>query len=516
SLCQYYSNLRSDILNDLALEFINISKSFPGVQALKDVSIQIKKADVHAIVGENGAGKSTLMKIAVGELLRDTGIIKVFGQEAQINSPSDGYHYGISLIHQEFSLVPTLDVAQNIFLGRELTRGLLSFMDSNLMYKQTEKILDSLKMFHLDSHLKIRDLTVAQKQVVEIAKALSLNSKIIIMDEPTAALTLEETSRLFEVVRGLKDKGVTTLFISHRLEEIFEIADKVSILRDGELILTKPVAQIDRNQVINNMVGRSLEFIFPPKVKQKEESKVIFEVKKISKERQFSDVSFQLKEGEILGLAGLVGSGLSEVALAIFGLNRLDTGEIYIEGEKVDINSPFKAIEHGLALLPEDRRELGLVIVRSVLENLTLPALYRDIARKYFIDLKRELLLAKEAQKELSIRFASFSQKAESLSGGNQQKVVVGKWLLTRPKILIMNEPTRGIDVGAKLEIYNIVNTLAQRGIGIIFISSEFSEILGIAHRILVMSEGRITTELDPENSTEEDILKFAIRKKVS
>jgi len=503
-------------LNDLALEFINISKSFPGVQALKDVSIQIKKADVHAIVGENGAGKSTLMKIAVGELLRDTGIIKIFGQEAQINSPSDAYRYGISLIHQEFSLVPTLDVAQNIFLGRELTRGHLPFMDSNSMYKQTEEILDSLKMFRLDSHLKIGDLTVAQKQVVEIAKALSLNSKIIIMDEPTAALTLEETGRLFEVVRGLKVKGVTTLFISHRLEEIFEIADKVSILRDGELILTKPVAQIDRNQVINSMVGRSLEFVFPSKVKQKKEAKVIFEVKKINKERQFSDVSFQLKEGEILGLAGLVGSGLSEVALAIFGLNHLDAGEIYIKGEKVNINSPFEAIEHGLALLPEDRRELGLVIVRSVLENLTLPALYRDIAKKYFIDRKRELLLAKEAQKELSIRFASFSQKVESLSGGNQQKVVVGKWLLTRPKILIMNEPTRGIDVGAKLEIYNIVNTLAQRGIGIIFISSEFSEILGIAHRVLVMSEGRITTELEPENSTEEDILKFATRKKVS
>jgi len=503
-------------LNDLALEFINISKKYPGVQALKEVSIQIQKADVHAVVGENGAGKSTLMKIAVGELLRDDGVIKVFGQEAQINSPSDGYRYGISLIHQEFSLVPTLDVAQNIFLGRELTRGHLPFMDSKLMYKQTEEILDSLKMFRLDSHLKIGDLTVAQKQVVEIAKALSLNSKIIIMDEPTAALTLEETGRLFEVVRRLKAKGVTTLFISHRLEEIFEIADKVSILRDGELILTKPVAQIDRNQVINSMVGRSLEFVFPLKVKQKKETKVIFEVKKINKERQFSDVSFQLKEGEILGLAGLVGSGLSEVALAIFGLNRLDTGEIYIKGKKIDINSPFEAIKHGLALLPEDRRELGLIIVRSVLENLTLPALYRDIARKYFIDLKRESLLAKEAQEELSIRFASFSQKVESLSGGNQQKVVVGKWLLTRPKILIMNEPTRGIDVGAKLEIYKIVNTLAQRGIGIIFISSEFSEILGIAHRVLVMSEGRITTELDPENSTEEDILKFATRKKVS
>ncbi|MBC8499224.1 MAG: sugar ABC transporter ATP-binding protein [Candidatus Atribacteria bacterium] len=495
---------------------MNISKKYPGVQALKEVSIQIQKADVHAVVGENGAGKSTLMKIAVGELLRDDGVIKVFGQEAQINSPSDGYRYGISLIHQEFSLVPTLDVAQNIFLGRELTRGHLPFMDSKLMYKQTEEILDSLKMFRLDSHLKIGDLTVAQKQVVEIAKALSLNSKIIIMDEPTAALTLEETGRLFEVVRGLKAKGVTTLFISHRLEEIFEIADKVSILRDGELILTKPVAQIDRNQVINSMVGRSLEFVFPLKVKQKKETKVIFEVKKINKERQFSDVSFQLKEGEILGLAGLVGSGLSEVALAIFGLNRLDTGEIYIKGKKIDINSPFEAIKHGLALLPEDRRELGLIIVRSVLENLTLPALYRDIARKYFIDLKRESLLAKEAQEELSIRFASFSQKVESLSGGNQQKVVVGKWLLTRPKILIMNEPTRGIDVGAKLEIYKIVNTLAQRGIGIIFISSEFSEILGIAHRVLVMSEGRITTELDPENSTEEDILKFATRKKVS
>jgi len=280
--------------------------------------------------------------------------------------------------------------------------------------------------------------------------------------------------------------------------------------------LTKSVAQIDRNQVINNMVGRSLDFVFPPRVKQKKESKVVLEVKKINKERQFSDVSFQLKEGEILGLAGLVGSGLSEVAMAIFGLNQLDAGEIYIEGKKVEINSPFKAIEYGLALLPEDRRELGLVIVRSVLENLTLPALYRDVARKYFINLKREMLLAKEAQEELSIRFASFSQKAESLSGGNQQKVVVGKWLLTRPKILIMNEPTRGIDVGAKLEIYKIINTLAQRGMGIIFISSEFTEILGIVHRVLVMSEGRITAELDPQSSTEKDILKFAIRKKVS
>jgi len=503
-------------LNDLALEFINISKKYPGVQALKEVSIQIQKADVHAIVGENGAGKSTLMKVAVGELLRDAGIIKVFGQEAQINSPSDGHSHGISLIHQEFSLVSTLDVAQNIFLGRELTRGHSPFMDSNLMYTQTEEILDSLKMFHLDPRLKIRDLTVARKQVVEIAKALSLNSKIIIMDEPTAALTLEETGRLFEIVRELKAKGVTILFISHRIEEIFEIADKVSILRDGELILTKPVSRIDRNQVINNMVGRSLDFVFPPKVKHKKDAKVILEVKKINKERQFSNVSFQLKKGEILGLAGLVGSGLSEVAMAIFGLNQLNTGEIYIEGEKVDINSPFEAIEHGLALLPEDRRELGLVIVRSVLENLTLPALYRDIARKYFIDLKRESLLAKEVQEELSIRFASFSQKVESLSGGNQQKVVVGKWLLTRPKILIMNEPTRGIDVGAKLEIYKIVNALAQKGMGIIIISSEFTEILGIAHRILVMSEGRITTELDPQNSTEEDILKFAIRKKVS
>ena len=503
-------------MNDLALEFINISKSFPGVQALKEVGIQIKKADVHAIVGENGAGKSTLMKIAVGELLRDAGIIKVFGQEAQISSPSDGYRYGISLIHQEFSLVPSLDVAQNIFLGRELTKGCIPFMDNRYMYERTERILESLKMFHLDPHLKIKDLTVAQKQVVEIAKALSLNSKIIIMDEPSAALTLEETHRLFEVIRELKDKGVTILFISHRIEEIFEIADQVSILRDGELILTKSVAQIDHNQVISNMVGRSFEFVFPPKAKQKKDSKVILEAKNISKERQFSDISFQLKEGEIIGLAGLVGSGRSEVALTLFGLNQLDSGGIYLQGEKANINSPFEAIKQGLALLPEDRRELGLIIVRSVLENLALPALYWDIARKYFIDLKRELSLAQEVQKELSIRFASFYQKAESLSGGNQQKVVVGKWLITNPKILIMDEPTRGIDVGAKLEIYNIVNTLAQRGIGIIFISSEFSEILGVAHRILVMSEGRITAELDPESSTEEDILKFATRKKVS
>ena len=300
------------------------------------------------------------------------------------------------------------------------------------------------------------------------------------------------------------------------LINIFEIADEVSILRDGELILTRPVDQIDRKQVISHMVGRSLEFVFPAKAKQKKDSKVIFEVKKISKERQFLDISFQLKEGEILGLAGLVGSGLSEVAMALFGLNPLDDGEIYLQGKKVDIKSPFEAIKNGLALLPEDRRELGLIIVRSVLENLTLPALYWNIARKYFIDIKKELSLSRQVQKELSIRFASFSQKVESLSGGNQQKVVVGKWLITKPKILIMGEPTRGIDVGAKLEIYNIVNSLAQKGIGIIFISSEFSEILGITHRILVMSEGRITGELDPKNSTEEDILKYATRKKVS
>jgi ABC-type sugar transport system ATPase subunit len=264
------------------------------------------------------------------------------------------------------------------------------------------------------------------------------------------------------------------------------------------------------------MVGRSLEFFFPSKAEQKKEAKIILEVKNISKERKFSNVSFQLKEGEIIGLAGLVGSGRSEVALAIFGLNHLDAGEIYLQGKKVNINSPFEAIKQGLALLPEDRREMGLIIVRSVLENLSLPALYWDIARRYFIDRKRELTIGRKIQKELSIRFASFSQKAESLSGGNQQKVVVGKWLITNPKILIMDEPTRGIDVGAKLEIYNIVNTLAQRGIGIIFISSEFSEILGITHRILVMSEGRITAELDPKSSTEEDILKFATRKKVS
>ena len=349
-------------MNEFALEFINISKSFPGVQALKEINIQIRQADVHAIVGENGAGKSTLMKIAVGEIIRDKGIIKIFGEKAQIYSPSDGYRYGISLIHQEFSLVSSLDIAQNIFLGREITRGYLSFIDNNVMYEKTEKILETLKMFHLDPHIKIRDLTVAQKQVVEIAKALSLNSRIIIMDEPSAALTLDETRRLFEVVRELKEKGVTTLFISHRIEEIFEIADEVSILRDGELILTKPVSQIDRKQVISQMVGRSLEFVFPPKAKQKKDSKIILEVKKIGKERQFSDISFQLKEGEILGLAGLVGSGLSEVAMALFGLNPLDVGEVYLHGKKVNIGSPFEAIKNGLALLPEDRRKLGLVI----------------------------------------------------------------------------------------------------------------------------------------------------------
>ncbi len=504
------------LLENFALEFIDVSKSFPGVDALKKVNISVSEGTIHAIVGENGAGKSTLMKIAVGELRKDSGTIKVFGKKVDLNSASDGHKYGISLIHQEFSLVPSMSIAENMFLGREPTKGFFKLVDKEKILKETETVLNTMKMSSLPPNKKIRDLTVAQRQIVEIAKALSMESKIIIMDEPTATLTLDETEKLFKTILQLKDRGVTVIFISHRIEEIFEIADNVSVLRDGRSIMTKPIAETNRDEIVRGMVGRSVELVFPTKKRGKELSNTILELKGLTKERQFYDISFKLKKGEILGIAGLVGAGRSEVAMSIFGMNPPDSGEILIDGKSVRINSPFEAIRHGIALLPEDRRELGLIIVRSLLENMTLSNLYWDIAKNFFIHKDKELKMAKEMKKELSIKASSLRQRVEFLSGGNQQKVVVGKWLMTNPKILIMDEPTRGIDVGAKSEIYSIVRELASRGIGIIFISSELSEVIGVSDRILVMSEGRIVTELSPEGTTEEDILKLAVRKKVS
>jgi len=503
-------------LEDLALEFIDVSKSFPGVEALKKVNISIQKGTIHAIVGENGAGKSTLMKIAVGELKKDSGTMKIFGKEVNLNSASDGHRYGISLIHQEFSLVPSMSIAENIFLGREPTKGILKFIDKEKILKETEVVMDTLKMSFLPANRKVRDLTVAQRQIVEIAKALSMNSRIIIMDEPTAALTLDETERLFKTIIDLKEQGVTVIFISHRIEEIFEIADNVSVLRDGKSIMTKPIRDTNRDEIVKGMVGRSIELVFPKRDTKREMSSTVLEVRNLTKERQFYEISFKLKRGEILGIAGLVGAGRSEVAMSIFGLNPPDAGEILIDGKTVRINSPFEAIKHGIALLPEDRRELGLIIVRDILENMTLSNLYWDIAKGFFINKNKELKAAEDMKKELSIKASSLKQRVEFLSGGNQQKVVVGKWLMTNPKILIMDEPTRGIDVGAKSEIYNIVRELSNKGISIIFISSELSEVIGVSDRILVMSEGRVVAELSPEGTTEEDILKLAVRKKVS
>jgi len=495
-------------MGEYALEMRQISKSFPGVRALKNVDLNVYKGEVHALVGENGAGKSTLMKILAGVYEPDSGEIYINGTRAGITSPQKAIEYGVGIIYQELNLVPYLSAIDNVLLGHE-KRNRLGFIDRKFQRAEAKKWLDYLGEGIIEDYdVPVCRLSVAQQQMVEIAKALSLKAQIIVMDEPTASLTDKELNSLFSIIRGLKEKGVTIIYITHRLEELFVISDRVTVLRDGELIKCMETASTGKAGLICAMIGRELDKSFPPR-EHCIRDECLLEVKNLYAGKLLKDISFKLMKGEILGISGLVGSGRTELVRAIFGADPIDRGEVFMEGKKVHVSSPHHAVQLGIGLATEDRKAQGLFLDLSVKDNATISSI-KKISKSGFIDLKAELEIILRYISELKIKTLSYKKRVRELSGGNQQKVVLAKWLATDAKILILDEPTRGIDVGAKYEIYTLMNQLAQRGIGIIMVSSELPEVIGMSDRILVMHNGRITGEVSRNEATEARIMRYA------
>jgi len=498
---------------NMAVEIINVYKSFSGVEVLHNINFGIEKGTIHAIVGENGAGKSTLMKILYGELQPTQGQIKIFGKVQIMHSPREALEKGIALIHQEFSLVPYLPVYENIFMGREILYDrFIKHVNKKVMKARSEEIFKHFGILSISGDDIVKNLSVGKKQLVEIAKALSVNAQILIMDEPTASLGEEETHNLFSILKLLKKEGVTIIFISHRLEELFEIADKVTIMKDGEIVDTKNIEDISLEEVIEKMVGRRMENRFPPKPLLDQTKDVVLEVRSLTLEPYFKQVSFKLKKGEILGIAGLIGCGNTELLESLVGLYRVKKGEVFFEGSKLDKINTKSVMKRGIYLIPENRAEKGLVLIRSIKENLSLPNLDLCSSKLGVINASKENSLFYSIAKLLSIKFSNPNQKASSLSGGNQQKIVIGKWLPRSPSVLLLCDPTRGIDVEAKYEIYKFIFEEAMKGVSIIFTSSDNEEILSIATRILVMGKGKITGEVDPSTSSERDILNLSTK----
>jgi ribose transport system ATP-binding protein len=491
-----------------------IEKSFPGVHALSQCKFELRAGEVHALVGENGAGKSTLMKILTGIYKKDAGRILYKGSEVDIPNPRAAQMLGISIIHQELNLMPHLTVAQNIFIGREPRRGLQFVLDEKRINEQTQQLFSQLHL-KLDPRTRVSDLTVAKQQMVEIAKALSHNAEVLIMDEPTAALTESEIDELFNTIRSLRAKGVGIIHISHRLEELKQISDRVTVMRDGRYIDTVSTAETSIDQIINMMVGRTI-YESTPEIPETASDEVVLEVRNLNRGKIIRDVNFKLKRGEILGFAGLMGAGRTEVARAVFGADPIDSGEIFRHGKKVAIRSPRDAVQNGVGYLSEDRKGFGLTVGMDVETNIVLATFERFLRLFGWVDSNKISSTAAHYVEALSIKTPSLTQKVQYLSGGNQQKVVVGKWLTADTEILIFDEPTRGIDVGAKSEIYRLLNDLAQQGKSIIMISSELPEILRMSHRIIVMCEGRITGELSGTEATQEKIMKFATQRSVN
>ncbi len=484
----------------------HIGKTFPGVVALDDVHFELAEGKVHCLLGENGAGKSTLLKILSGALQKTEGQIFLQGEEIQIKNPRQAQKLGISTIYQELNLVPYLTVAENIYLGNEplLLPGVI---DRERLFESAQKILEDIGA-KIDVGKIVNKLGIAQQQVVEVAKALSLEAKILIMDEPTSALTQHEIKQLFATIWKLKSKGVSIIYISHRIDELFEIGDRVTVLRDGKVIGTHQTNQVTKTQLIHEMVNRELTEQFP-----KKSTKIgaeVFRVQGLKRNGVLNNISFKLHKGEVLGIAGLMGSGRTELARALFGADKIDSGKILINGAVRKLNSTRQAINSGIGYLTEDRKSQGLILLLSVKDNICLPSLER-FSRFGFMQMKKEILTTNKYLQELHIKTPGFKQKVLYLSGGNQQKVVLSKWLCSQANILIFDEPTRGIDVGAKVEIYKLMNQLAAEGVAIILISSELPEILGMSERILVMHQGSITGELSAEEATPEKILEFAL-----
>ncbi len=487
---------------ELILRMKGISKAFPGVQALDNVDLDLYKGEILAVVGENGAGKSTLMKILNGVYEKDSGSVYFDREEVNITDPAVAQNLGISSIYQEFNLVPTGNIAENIFIGR-LPQNKLGFVKSAELYSKTKEIINIFGL-HLSPRDLVSSLSVAEQQVVEILKALAYESKIIIMDEPTSALSFKETGRLFELIRSLRDKGVSIIYISHRLEEIFEIADRVMVLRDGKNAGEMDIKDAKIDKIIRMMVGREIKDIFPSR--SKTVGSVVMKVNNITTLGQFYDISFELHRGEILGLAGLVGAGRSELAEAIFGVSPPESGEIIFMGEKVSIHNSMEAIKLGIGMVPEDRHRAGLILSMVIRENISLVIL--DDMCKFNVIMKGlEAERASKAFNQLDIRAPGIETPVMSISGGNQQKVILARWLQISPKVLILDEPTRGIDVGAKTEIFNLIRRLADEGVAVLMINSELDEILGLSDRILVMSLGRLTGEFEGDKATPEEVM---------
>ncbi len=488
------------------LEAHNIHKAFPGVIALNNVRLQIRPGKVHILMGENGAGKSTLMKIIAGVHRPDRGEIRIKGKPVVISSPLDALNNGIAMIHQELNLVPFTSIAENIWIGREPTNQ-FGLIQHDVLYAQTQKLLSTLKI-DLDAREEIQYLSIANRQMVEIAKAVSYNSDILIMDEPTSAITETEVAHLFKIIDDLKAEGKGIVYITHKMNEVFEIADDISVFRDGEYIGTYAVEDLDKDQLISLMVGREINQLYP-----KNHSPLgteILRVDQLTLAGVFSNVSFGLRQGEILGIAGLMGSGRTEIVETLFGITPATSGEISINGQTVLMKSPQAAISHGLALLTEDRKESGLFLSLSVQDNMEIVSIKDYVNSLGFVAQANIAKLCEELKSTLQIKTPSLQQTIENLSGGNQQKALIARWLMMNPIILILDEPTRGIDVGAKAEIHRLITQLASEGVAILMISSEMPEVLGMSDRVLVMSEGRMMGILSREHATQEAVMRLA------
>jgi ribose transport system ATP-binding protein len=483
----------------------HIRKTFPGVLALDDVSFELRAGEVHILLGENGAGKSTLMKILSGAYQKTAGEIRLNGQAVEIKSPKHAQELGIGIIYQELNLVPQLSAAENIFLGREPMR--FGLIDRGAMEQEASQFLNELGLA-IDVRRPVRSVSIAAQQMVEVAKAISLNARILIMDEPTSALTEHEINELFARIRQLKVTGVSIVYISHRMEELFEIGDRVTVLRDGKHVGTYNIADVTKAELIRLMANRELTNQFP-KVRAKRGAEAL-RIEHLTRHGVLDDISFTLYRGEVLGIAGLLGSGRTELARAIFGADKIDSGKIYRKGELQLIHSPQQAIASGIGFLTEDRKTQGLVLTLSVKDNICLPSV-NQFERFGIVSTYAENQASQKYVNELHIKTPSLRQQVVNLSGGNQQKVVLGKWLCSQAEIFIFDEPTRGIDVGSKAEIYELINQLTANGVAVLMISSELPEILGMSDRILVMQQGRINGEFAADEATQEKILRCAL-----
>jgi ribose transport system ATP-binding protein len=487
------------------LEMNHVRKEFPGVLALKDVSLQLRAGEVHALLGENGAGKSTLIKILGGIYTANSGDIHINGKPVSIHSVQDAHHNGISVIHQELVLVPHMTVAENIYLGREPVKGNRT-VDFKKMNAEVKNILDSFEL-DIQPDEEVNSLTIAQQQMVEIIKALSFDAKILVMDEPTSSLSEKDVGFLFDTIRKLKAQDVGIIYISHRMSELKQITDRITVIRDGEYIGTRDTARVSNDELIAMMVGRQLTNYYTRDFGRPGEP--VLEVRNLSDGKLLKDVSFTLRKGEILGFAGLVGAGRSELMKALFGLWPFNKGEILVNSKKAVVRNPDDAMRLGLALVPESRKLEAIYPEMSVMFNITLKTL-KEFIKGFFVDYEKEMAITREQVETMAIKTPSYSQIIGNLSGGNQQKVIIGRWLATKPGILIMDEPTKGVDVGAKAEIYAIMNGLVKQGVSIIMISSELPEVINMADRVMVMSAGRITACLPREKISQEEIMKYA------